>query len=77
MIGLYLYTLIIGHKFCAMFGIRNALTLHKELQNFMKNTSATTKQPKKQTKKILARPGNRTRDILHRGLGIPVGHQVN
>jgi len=41
-----------------MFGIRNALTLHRELQNFMKittttTTTTTTKQPKKQTQKSL------------------------
>ena len=34
--GPYLSILIIGHKFCSMLSIRNKLTLHKELYNFMK-----------------------------------------
>jgi len=32
MLGLYLYTLIIGDTFCSMFGIRTELTLQKQLQ---------------------------------------------
>jgi len=35
MLGLYLYTLIIGHKSCNMLSILNKLTLQKELQNFV------------------------------------------
>jgi len=38
MLGLYLYTLIICHKFCKMSSILNKLTLQKELQNFVTNT---------------------------------------
>jgi len=37
MLGLYLYTLIIGHKSCNMFIILNKLTLQNELQNFVTN----------------------------------------
>jgi len=33
MLGLYLYTLIIGHKFRNMLSILNKLTLNKELKN--------------------------------------------
>jgi len=35
MLGLYLYTLIIGHKSCNMLSIINKLTLQKELQKFV------------------------------------------
>ena len=34
-LGLYLYTHIIGYKSCNMFGILNKLTLQKELPNFV------------------------------------------
>jgi len=37
MLGLYLYTRIIGHKSCNMLSIQNKLTLKKELQNFVTN----------------------------------------
>jgi len=39
MLGLYLYTLIIGHKSCKMLStsILNKLTLQKELQNCVIN----------------------------------------
>ena len=33
--GMYLYTLMIGHKSCNMLSILNALTLQKKLQNCM------------------------------------------
>ena len=36
MLGLYLFTLIISQEICSMLSIRNVLTLHEELQNFMK-----------------------------------------
>jgi len=35
MLGLYLYTLIKGHKYCNMLSILNELTLVKKLQNFV------------------------------------------
>jgi len=54
MLGLYLYTLIIGHKSCNMLGILNKLIMLKELQTIVinnvfldkksKNTTTTTKQ---------------------------------
>jgi len=34
MLGLYLYTLIIGHKFCSMLSL-HIFILRKELQKFM------------------------------------------
>jgi len=37
MLGLYLYTLIIGHESCSMLSSLNKLTLHKELQKFATN----------------------------------------
>ena len=37
MLGLYLCSLIIGHKSCNMLSILNKLTLRKELQNFVTN----------------------------------------
>jgi len=42
--GLYLYTLIIGHKFCKMLCILNKLTLQKDLQTFVKNSVLWTKK---------------------------------
>jgi len=37
MLGLYLYTLIIGHKSVNMLSILNKLTLKKQLHNFVTN----------------------------------------
>jgi len=37
MLGLYLYTLRIGHKSGNMLSIQNKLTLQKELQYFVNN----------------------------------------
>jgi len=37
MLGLYLYTLIIGHKSCNMLSILNKLTFQRELQNIVTN----------------------------------------
>jgi len=37
MLGLYFYTLIIGHKSCNMLSKLNKLTLQKELQNLVTN----------------------------------------
>jgi len=36
-VGLYLYTLIIGHKSVNMLSILNKLTLKKELKHFVTN----------------------------------------
>ena len=36
-LGLYLYTLIMGHKSCNMLSILNELTLQKKLQNVVTN----------------------------------------
>ena len=58
MLGLYLYTLIIGQKSCNMLSILNKLTLQKELQNCVTNNfgtksknTTTTKQKQKHIKK--------------------------
>ena len=51
MLGLYLYTLIIGHKSCNMLSIINKLTLQKELQNFMTNNVFWTKSKNTTTTK--------------------------
>ena len=37
MLGVYLYTLIFGYKYCNMLSILNKLTLQKELQNCVTN----------------------------------------
>jgi len=37
MLGLYLYTFIIGHNSCSMLIILNKLTSQKELQNCVTN----------------------------------------
>jgi len=37
MLGLYLYTLIINHKFCQLLSILNKLNLQKDLQNIVTN----------------------------------------
>ena len=66
MLGLYLYTLIIGHKSCNMFSAQKKLTWQKKLQNFVTNNfgvflqkskNTTTKQKIKHTKN-LAGAGN-------------------
>ena len=44
MLGLYLYTLIIGHKSCNMLSILNKLTLKKELQTFVTNNVFLTEK---------------------------------
>ena len=43
MLGLYLNTLIIGHKLCNMLSILNELTLQKGLQKFVTNNVFWTK----------------------------------
>jgi len=54
MLGLYLYTLVIGHKSCSLLSILNKLTLHKELQNFVTNHVFWTKS--KNTKTTKSKP---------------------
>jgi len=48
MLGLYLYTLIIGHKSCNMLSILNKLILQKKLQNFVTTNVFGTKKVKTQ-----------------------------
>ena len=68
MLGLYLYTLIIGHKSCNMLSKLHKLILQKKLQNFVTNNVFWTKSKSTTTKsniKTIARAGNLTRDLLH------------
>ena len=65
MLGLFLYTLIIGHKFCNMLSITNKLTLQKKLHNFVTNnvfldTKEKSQQQQNKTSNIktLAGAGN-------------------
>jgi len=64
MLGLYLYTLIIGHKSCNLLSIVNKLTLQKEVLNivtnnvFLDKNVKTQQQNKKSNTKILAGAGN-------------------
>jgi len=48
MLGLYLYTLISGHKASNMLSILNKLTLYKELQTFVTNNVFLDKKVKTQ-----------------------------
>jgi len=48
MLGLYLYTLIIGHKSCNRLSILNKLTLSKELQTCVTNNVFFDKKGKTQ-----------------------------
>jgi len=51
MLGLYLYTLIIGQKSCNMLGILNKLTFQKELQNCVTNNVILGQKVKTQQQK--------------------------
>ena len=48
MLGVYLNTLIIGHKCCNVLSKLNELTLQKALQRFMTNNVFWTKKTKKE-----------------------------
>jgi len=67
MLGLYLYTLIIGHKSCNILSRRTNITLQKELQNCVTNNVFLTKNKNKITtqKKIKHKNPCRSRDISH------------
>jgi len=56
MLGLYLYTIIIGHKSCNMLSILNKLTLKRELQTFVTNNVFLDKKVKTQQQKIKKPP---------------------
>jgi len=65
MLGLYLYTLIIGHKSCNLLKMLNKLTLNKELQTLVTNSVFLDKKVKTQPQqnkksyiKTLAGAGN-------------------
>jgi len=61
-LGLYLYTLIIGHKSCKMFSIVNELTLQNKLQNFVTNNVFLDKKKKTQQQQNKKEKKNRCRD---------------
>ena len=72
MLGLYLFTLIIGHKSCKTLSILNKLTLKKKLQYIPinnvfldKKVKTQQQQYKKSNIKTLAGAGDLTRDLLH------------
>ena len=51
MLGLYMYTIIRGHKYCNMLSILNKLTLQKKLQNVVTNNVFLDKKVKTQQNK--------------------------
>jgi len=72
MLGLYLSTLIIGHKYCNMLSIINKLILQEKLQTFVMNNVFLDKKVKTQQQqnttsniKTLAGARDWTRDLLH------------
>ena len=85
MLGLYLYTLIIGHKSCKMLSILNKLTLQKELTNFVtkgvfldkKRKINNNKSNKKSNIKSLAGDGHRTGPLAPKADALPLHHRVN
>jgi len=71
-LGLYLYTLIIGHKSCNMLSILNKLIWQKELKFFVikmrfeqKSKITTTTKQKQSNIKTLAGDRVWTLDLLH------------
>ena len=84
MLGLYLYTLIIGHKSCKMLSVINKLTLQNELQNFViinvfmdkSKTTTKTKQKIKLKSPCLSRELN-PGPIAAKADVLPLHHRVN
>jgi len=66
-ICLYLYTLLIGIKFCSILSVRKQLTLQKEL-HFLQEVKSQPQQNKKANIQFLTRARPRMRNILHRSL---------
>jgi len=62
--GLYLYTLIVSHKFCKMLSILNKLTLQKALQNCVTNSVFMDKSKNTTTTKQKIKHKNPSRDLL-------------
>jgi len=84
MLGLYLYTLIIGHKSCNRLSILNKLILQKELQNVVKNNVFWTKHKNTTTTKQKMKHKNpcRSRELIPGTLApkadaLPLHHRVN
>jgi len=84
MLGLYLYTLIIGHKSCNRLGIRNKLTLQKEFQNVVTNNVFWTKSKHPTTTKLNIKHKNAFRSrqsnpgpLAPKADALPLHHRVN
>jgi len=71
MLGLYLYTLTIGHKSGNMFSILNKITLQKQSQTFVTNNVFLDKNIKpqhQQNKKIKYKNPCRSRGLNPRAI---------
>ena len=65
-LGLYLYTLIIGHTFCNMLSMLNKLTLNREWQTLVTDNAFLNKKVKtqpQQNKKIKHKNPCRVREL--------------
>jgi len=79
MLGLYLYTLIIGHKSCKMLSILNKLTLQKDLRNVVTKKCVfgqKVKTQQEQDKKCRSRELN-PRPLAPKPDALPLHHRVN
>jgi len=78
MLGLYLYTLISGHKSCNLL---NKLSLQKELQNFVTNNVFWDKKVKTQQKIKHENPclcrGLNPGPLASKADALPLHHRVN
>jgi len=85
MLGLYLYTLIISHNSCHMFGKLNKLTWQNKLQYLVTNNVLSDKNVKpqqQQNKKIKHKNPCRSRELNTGPLALkadalPLQHRVN
>ena len=77
MLGLYLYTFIIGHKSCNMLSIINKLTLQKELQNFAKSKNTTTTKQKIKHKNPCRSRESKPGPLAPKANALPLDHQIN
>jgi len=86
MLGLYLYTLRIGHKSGNMLSMLNKLTLQKELQTFVTNNvlffykkskNTTTINQKIKYKNPCWSRGLKPRPLAPKAYALPLHHRVN
>jgi len=79
MLGLYLYTLIFGHKSYSMLSILNKLTLQRELRNVVTNIVFWTKSNKNKT--IKSNPSRSWElnpgPLTPKAGALPLHHRVN